>query len=45
MKVFLDSNIWISAFIARGPCTDFVEHLLSGDSAHELWISRDVAEE
>lgn len=45
MKVFLDSNIWISAFASRGFCADLVEWLLKKGSPHSLWISREVIDE
>ncbi|QKK01680.1 MAG: putative toxin-antitoxin system toxin component, PIN family [Pseudomonadota bacterium] len=45
MRVFIDSNIWISAFASRGFCADLLEWLLKKGSPHSLWISREVIEE
>ncbi len=33
MKVFLDTNVLVSAFVARGLCADLYRHLLAG---HEV---------
>lgn len=29
MKVFLDTNVWVSAFVARGLCADLFRYLLA----------------
>jgi len=45
VKVFLDSNIWISAFASRGFCADLLEWLLKHGSPHCLWTSPEVIDE
>lgn len=42
MRVFLDSNVLVSAFAARGLCAELVETLLLG---HELVTGRGVMRE
>lgn len=37
MRIFLDTNVWISAFVARGICADLVRVLLT---RHELGLDR-----
>lgn len=47
MKVFLDSNVWISAFTTRGLCEDLVRTLLRrhGRGSIEVLLSKPVREE
>ena len=42
MKVFLDTNVLVSAFAARGLCSDLLELVLLN---HELVLGRQVARE
>lgn len=42
MKVFLDSNVIVSAFAARGLCADLLRHVLA---RHELLVGEVVAAE
>lgn len=45
MRVFFDSNIWLSAFASRGFCADLLEWLLKKGGPHSLWTSREVIDE
>ena len=44
MRVVLDTNVWIAGLIARGTCTELIEHCLS---EHEIsisdWILSEIA--
>jgi predicted nucleic acid-binding protein len=42
MKVFLDTNVLIAAFVARGICKELFEYLLTN---HKLYISQTVIDE
>jgi putative PIN family toxin of toxin-antitoxin system len=42
MRVVLDTNVLVAAFIARGVCTDVFERVVSD---HELILSPDILEE
>lgn len=42
MRVLLDTNVLIAAFVARGRCADLLEHCAE---AHELVTSEDLLEE
>jgi putative PIN family toxin of toxin-antitoxin system len=42
MEVFVDTNVWIAALIARGTCADLVEHLIA---QHVIVVSEDVLSE
>ena len=42
MRVFLDTNVLVSAFVSRGLCTDLLKIVLG---KHEVLVSRPVAEE
>lgn len=47
MKIFLDSNVWVSAFTARGLCSDLVRFLLRrhGRGTVEVLLGEPVREE
>lgn len=45
MKIFFDSNVWISAFALRGFCTDLLEIVLETPGEHDLWTSDQVIAE
>lgn len=47
MRVFLDSNVWISAFATRGLCADLVRSVLKGHQRGglELLVSATVRQE
>ncbi len=42
MKVFLDTNVLVSAFVTRGVCTDLLRHVLA---QHELVVGESVLSE
>ncbi|MBI3540578.1 MAG: putative toxin-antitoxin system toxin component, PIN family [Deltaproteobacteria bacterium] len=42
MKVLLDTNIWIAAFLTHGVCHELLEHCLEH---HEILISEDIYKE
>lgn len=42
MKVFLDTNVLVSAFATRGLCADLLRHVLAG---HELLVAEVVLSE
>jgi len=42
VKVLLDNNVWVAGLIARGACTDLIDHCLS---AHQLVVSDWILEE
>ena len=42
MKVLLDTNVLIAAFIARGSCAELLEHCVR---RHELFTSQWILEE
>jgi len=42
MKIFFDTNVLIAAFIARGTCSDLLEHCLV---EHKIYISLWVLDE
>ena len=42
MKVFLDTSVVASAFVARGPCELLMRHILA---VHEPFTSQDVLDE
>lgn len=42
MRVFVDTNVWIAAFVARGTCAELVEHLIVH---HKLQTSPTVVRE
>ncbi len=42
MHVFVDTNVWIAALIARGTCAELVDHLIA---QHVIWYSPLVDEE
>ncbi len=42
MRVVLDTNVWIAGLIARGTCSDLMEHL---DLRHTIVLSEWIREE
>lgn len=42
MKILLDTNVWIAAFLTHGACHELLEHCLEN---HQLLISKDIYEE
>lgn len=42
MKIYLDTNVLISAFIIKGTCNDLVDHCIG---AHEVLVSSYVLDE
>lgn len=42
MRIFLDTNVIISAFVTRGACSDLFEHCLA---EHAIYVSQQVIDE
>lgn len=42
MKVFVDSNVWIAAYISAGLCHELIDHL---QQRHTIIVSQQVLEE
>ena len=42
MRVFVDTNVWIAALIARGTCAELIEHLIAD---HCIWSSPFIRDE
>jgi putative PIN family toxin of toxin-antitoxin system len=42
MRIFLDTNVLIASFIARGICSELLEHCLA---EHTIYISQEILDE
>lgn len=42
MRVFLDTNVWLAAFLTRGSCQELMEYCLE---AHDLYTSSFILQE